>query len=104
MASQRLNGSRPKSGPRSSTPGKDRDQQVALREPGRGTAPHATPTLLEYECCSVRRPEEYIPYIGAARVEALKRLAGPVAGRRWVHVNGTLQGAAWPSCCRAFFP
>jgi hypothetical protein len=104
MASQCLNGSRPTSGPGSSTRGKDQAQKPALGGCEAGTAPHATPTLLEYECCSVRQLEEYVPYIGAARVQALKRLAGPVAGRRWVHINGTLQGAAWPSCCRARFP
>src|SRR5215813_11204536 len=92
MASQHLNGSRPKSGSRSSIRSTDQTRQPALGGRGAGTAPHATPTLLEYECCSVRQPEEYTPYIGAARVEALKRLAGAVAGRRWVHINGTLQG------------
>jgi hypothetical protein len=92
MASQRLNGSRPKRGPRSSIRGKDQAQQPALGGRGAGTSPPAPPTLLEYACCSVRQPEEYTPYIGAACVEALKRLAAPVAGRRWVHINGTLQG------------
>jgi trehalose synthase len=85
-------------------PPQHQDRQPARGERGGGTAPHATPTLLEYECCSVRRPEEYIPYIGAARVEALKRLAGPVAGRRWVHINGTLQGGGVAELLQGILP
>jgi trehalose synthase len=104
MASQRLNGSRPKRGPRSPTRGKDQARQPAWGGGGAGTAPHASPTLSEYECCSVRQPEEYIPHIGAARVEALKRLAGPVAGRRWVHINGTLQGGGVAELLQGMLP
>ena len=80
MASQRLNGGRPKRGPRSSARGKDQAQRPVLGERAGGTAPHATPTLLEYKCCSVRQPEEYIPYIGAARVDSLRLVAPLPAG------------------------
>src|SRR5919108_2198641 len=104
MASQRLNGRRPKNGPGNSAQGKDRDQRAALREREGGTSPHAPPILLEYECCSVRHPAEYTPYIGAVRVEALKRLAGPVAGRRWVHINGTLQGGGVAELLQGILP
>jgi trehalose synthase len=104
MASQCLNGSRPKSRPRSSTRGKDQAQQPGLDGHGAGAGPHANPTPMEYECCSVRRPEEYLPHIGTARVEALKRLAGPLAGRRWVHINGTLQGGGVAELLQGMLP
>jgi trehalose synthase len=36
--------------------------------------------------------DQFIPFIGAERVDALKILADPLAGKTWAHVNSTFDG------------
>jgi len=48
--------------------------------------------LEEYEPRFTLTPEDYEPYIGRKRVEELKRIAGPIEGKKWVNVNSTLVG------------
>ena len=35
---------------------------------------------------------QYVPFIGQERVDALQRLAEPLAGKTWAHVNSTFDG------------
>ena len=52
-----------------------------------------TPKPLEqYEPERTLSNEEYLPFIGTDKVEELKRLAEPLDGASWAHVNSTFQG------------
>jgi len=48
--------------------------------------------------------DDYEPYVGRARVDALRRLAEPLAGRRWLHVNSTLIGGGVAEMLRSIVP
>ncbi len=37
-------------------------------------------------------PEDFEPYVGAKKIEELKRLAGPLEGKGWASVNSTFMG------------
>ncbi|MFZ0391044.1 MAG: glycosyltransferase [Calditrichia bacterium] len=49
-------------------------------------------SLTVFDRYQITHPDEYSPYIGAERVEELKRLADTVNGRYWTNINSTLYG------------
>ncbi len=49
-------------------------------------------------------PEEYTPYIGAERVEELKKLADPIEGKGWTNLNSTLMGGGVAEILRSAIP
>ena len=49
-------------------------------------------------------PDEYEPYIGHQRVEDLKRLAAPLAGRSWANVNSTFVGGGVAEILQSAIP
>jgi trehalose synthase len=61
-------------------------------------------SLAEYEPTSNLTPEDYEPYIGAERVEALKRLAEPLAGRGWANVSSTFVGGGVAEMLQSVIP
>ena len=60
--------------------------------------------LEKYEPDFALRAEDYTPYIGAERVEALKRLAEPVADKGWANVNSTFVGGGVAEMLRSVIP
>ncbi|RMF88573.1 MAG: glycosyltransferase [Nitrospinota bacterium] len=48
--------------------------------------------------------EEYEPYVGASRVEELKRLAAPLQGKRWANISSTLVGGGVAEILRSLVP
>jgi len=49
-------------------------------------------SLEQFHPPQATNPDEYEPYIGKTRVEALKQAAKPVEGKGWTNVNSTLIG------------
>lgn len=64
---------------------------------------HPSP-LEEYQPARDVAPEEYAPFIGPARVDELKRLAEPLAGRGWTNINSTLVGGGVAEMLRSVVP
>jgi trehalose synthase len=60
--------------------------------------------LAEYEPHDTHVPEDYAPYIGRKRVEALKRLADPLAGKGWANISSTLVGGGVAEMLRSVIP
>ena len=56
------------------------------------TGPTHVTTLETFQPSHVYKPEEFTPYIGQARVEALKQTAAPLEDKGWTNVNSTLIG------------
>ena len=63
-----------------------------------------THNLESYEPTFTRTAEDYRPFIGSARVEQLKRVAGACEGKSWVSVNSTLQGGGVAEKLRSVVP
>ena len=63
-----------------------------------------THNLESYEPSVTRTAEDYLPFIGPARVEQLKRLAGSCEGKSWVSVSSTLQGGGVAEKLRSVVP
>ena len=57
--------------------------------------------LEEYAPESILTIDEYEPYIGQERVDALKQLATPVEGKSWTNINSTFVGGGVRRCCGA---
>jgi trehalose synthase len=60
--------------------------------------------LEEYEPDFILDPADYEPYIGGERVEALKRLADPLAGKGWANISSTLVGGGVAEMLRSVIP
>jgi trehalose synthase len=59
---------------------------------------------MEYKPGHTLEPEAYAPYIGDKRVDGLKRLADPVEGKSWTHINSTLLGGGVAEMLRSVIP
>lgn len=60
--------------------------------------------LKQYEPEFSLSPDDYVPYIGAERVDALKRLAEPLGGKGWASVNSTFIGGGVAEMLRSVIP
>ncbi len=60
--------------------------------------------LRQYEPEFTVSPDDYAPYIGAERVEDLKRLADPLQDKGWASVNSTLIGGGVAEMLRSVIP
>ncbi len=60
--------------------------------------------LEEYELEFTRDIEGYEPFIGSERVEEIKRLAAPLAGRSWASINSTFMGGGVAEMLRSVVP
>jgi trehalose synthase len=60
--------------------------------------------LEEFEPQFTLAPEEYAPFVGEAKIEELKRLAGPVEGKGWANVNSTLIGGGVAEMLQSVVP
>ena len=60
--------------------------------------------LEEYAPESLLTIDEYEPYIGQERVDALKQLATPVEGRGWANINSTFVGGGVAEMLRSVIP
>jgi len=60
--------------------------------------------LEEYQPEATLTIDEYEPYIGQERVDALKRLAGAVEGRGWANINSTFVGGGVAEMLRSVIP
>lgn len=49
-------------------------------------------------------PEAYAPFIGQDRVEELKKLAAPLAGKKWTNLNSTLIGGGVAEMLHSLVP
>ncbi len=52
----------------------------------------------------VKAPDDYAPFIGARRLERLKRVADSVGGKYWTNVNSTMQGGGVAEMLRSVIP
>ena len=50
------------------------------------------------------RLESYEPHVGSERVESLRRLAEPLRGMRWAHLNSTADGGGVAEMIRSIVP
>lgn len=60
--------------------------------------------LEEYAPESILTIDEYEPYIGQERVDALKRLTTPVEGKGWANINSTFVGGGVAEMLRSVIP
>ena len=60
--------------------------------------------LEEYAPESLLTIDEYEPYIGQERVDALKQLATPVEGKGWANINSTFVGGGVAEMLRSVIP
>ncbi len=60
--------------------------------------------LEEYEPDFTLTPEDYEPFVGRERVEALKELAAPLEGKGWANVNSTLIGGGVAEMLQSVVP
>jgi len=60
--------------------------------------------LEEYQPEFTLNPKDYEPYIGINRVNELKRIAEPLAGKGWVNVNSTFIGGGVAEMLRSMVP
>jgi trehalose synthase len=58
----------------------------------------------EFESDLITSADEYVTYIGRERVDALKRLAEPLAEKGWINVNSTLVGGGVAEMLRSAVP
>jgi len=69
-----------------------------------GKTDQALHLLEEYEPDFMLNPEGYKPYISSERVDGLKRLAEPLAGKGWANVNSTFIGGGVAEILRSMVP
>lgn len=50
------------------------------------------------------RLESYEPHVGSERIDALRRLAEPLQGKRWAHLNSTANGGGVAEMLRSIVP
>ena len=60
--------------------------------------------LDKYEPDCALQVEDYMPYIGAEQVDALRRLAEPVIGKGWANVNSTFSGGGVAEMLQSVIP
>ena len=84
------------------------DRVFALR-PAAGSvassmAATAGGSLDEYQSRTLVRPEQYEPFVGAERIDELKRLAEPLTGKGWANINSTFSGGGVAELLRSAVP
>ncbi|MBF0253814.1 MAG: glycosyltransferase [Candidatus Omnitrophica bacterium] len=60
--------------------------------------------LEEYQPATSLSPDDYTEVIGRQKVEELKRLADPLRGKRWSHVNSTFMGGGVAEMLKSVIP
>lgn len=60
--------------------------------------------LDQYQSTFIRNPDEYISYIGKNKIEELKRLSGPLEGKKWANVNSTFVGGGVAEMLKSIIP
>ncbi len=69
------------------------------------SAPYEKKTTLEtFEPDTITTIDDYVPFIGDARAEELKKLAAPLEGRAWANINSTLIGGGVAEMLRSVIP
>jgi len=65
---------------------------------------HRKTNLDQFDPRAVIQPDDYEPFIGRQRVDILKKLAEPLAGKEWTNINSTLMGGGVAEILRSMVP